>query len=171
MSLNLIRWLMLALLLAANAGGESKGPSATDLQALHGIGVEIARAMLEKDVSALLKYDMDSLRDEHGRDLQDPKSDLYCYVFDTTCPALHEKKNRSVYSQMKEMKAPGVTVKNLGSNAGSHNSYLLIFYDAARFKAAQVKGASFLCRHAQVDVPIWTFEFRDGSWTAAHPLF
>src|SRR5436190_5764127 len=102
---------------------------------------------------------MDTLRDEHGRNLQDPKSDIYCYLFDTTCPTLHEKKNRSVYAQMKEMKTRGVAVKRLGGKADSSNSYLLIFYDSARFRATLVKGESFLCRHAQVEVPIWTFEF------------
>jgi hypothetical protein len=62
-------------------------------------------------------------------------------------------------------------VKGFANKEGSNNSYLLIFYDTTKFRAEQVKGTRFLCRHAQVDVPIWTFEFRDGTWKAAHPIF
>lgn len=163
--------LVVLVLLTANAGAESRDASAKDLRALHEIGAEIASAMLRKDVSSLIKYDMDSLRDEHQRDLQDPKSDLYCYLFDTTCPTLHEKKDRSVYAQLKGMKSVGIAAKRLGGKASANTTYLLVFYDTTRFGEAQVKGASFLCHHAQADVPIWTFELHDGTWKAVHPLF
>jgi hypothetical protein len=146
-------------------------PTSADLQTLRQIGAQVAHAMITKDPKVLLKYDMESLHVEHERELRDPNSDLYCYLFDTTCPSLHEKSNRSVYSQLLNMKSIAVEVKSLATKPADPPSYLLIFYDKLKHQPQQVLRNSFLCKHAQVDVPIWTFNFQHGAWVAAHPLF
>src|SRR5579863_4927657 len=60
------------------------GPDAS-LGELHELGVQIAKAVIAKDPDALLRYDRADLRADDQRALKDSKSELFCYLFDTSC--------------------------------------------------------------------------------------
>src|SRR5437660_582812 len=49
------------------------------------IGTKVAKAVLDRDISTLLQYDRPDLRANDEIWLKDKKSDLYCFVFDTSC--------------------------------------------------------------------------------------
>src|SRR5712691_10276708 len=49
------------------------------------IGTKVAKAVLNRDISTLLQYDRPDLRADDEIWFKDKKSDLYCFLFDTSC--------------------------------------------------------------------------------------
>ena len=135
-----------------------------DLPALRAIAAEISSGMLKEDYGKVLLYDFPDLREEHQRDLQNKSSDLYCYLVGEGC--LAETKYHSIHSQFAAMKKVDLAFKRL-----SGATYVVIFFDGTRYTKTNVVRTLFLCKHANLDVPIWTFKWADGRWRAMHPVF
>jgi len=137
---------------------------APDLPELRAISAEISAALLKEDYEKVLLYDLPGLREEHQRDLQNKSSDLYCYLVGEGCQA--ETKYHSIHSQFASMKKVDVALKPL-----SGVTYVVIFFDGTKYTGTGVVQTSFLCKHANLDVPIWTFQWAEGHWNAVHPVF
>src|SRR5258708_6897213 len=93
------------LLVPTIVGGQPQGKSDIvgknpESRDLHQIGARVAKAVLDKDIQTLLAYDRPDLRDEDGVALKNPKSDLYCYIFDSSCMARSEVSWLSVYDKL-----------------------------------------------------------------------
>jgi len=142
----------------------SSEPKQPDLGALRAIATEISNAMQRQEYEKVLVYDFPELQEEHRRDLQNKSSDLYCYLVGEDCQAA--TKYHSIRSQFASMKKPDVAIKHL-----SGVTYLVIFFDGAKYEKADVVRTSFLCKHTDVDVPIWTFVWTENHWKALHPVF
>ena len=156
---------MLVLILLLFTGGFSYSTGrAPDIRALNAIAGQIREAMLRGDYEGVLSYDMPELRHEHTLDLQNRKSDLYCYLVGRGCEG--PVKYHSIASQFAMMKRPEFATKRL-----SKTTYALVFFDSARYPRTVVLGTAFLCKHANQDVPIWTFEWAEDHWKALHPVF
>src|SRR6266478_2968265 len=89
--------------------GKAQHPTRSDaaLGSLRQIGNVVARAILDKDTTALLRYDRADLRAEDESSLKNPKSDLYCFLFDSTCIA---DKSRSVFDKLANSRLSAIKV-------------------------------------------------------------
>ena len=86
--------LALCLSIVRTSEGETSSEQAAKESVLKQIAQDIRTALLKKDVLALLKYDLRGERvkgilydsySEDQKQLQDQRSLLYCYLFDTPC--------------------------------------------------------------------------------------
>src|SRR2546428_5657161 len=75
---------------------------------LHLIGEKVARAVLDKDIPSLLSYDRADFRSEDEASLKNTKSDLYCFLFDSSC--IEGGKWRSVYDKLSHSRQLGIKV-------------------------------------------------------------
>src|ERR1700731_314707 len=67
---------------------------------LYLMGEKISKAVLDKDIPALLSYDRADLRSQDAVSLKNSKSDLYCYMFDSDCITWGDGTWRSVYDKL-----------------------------------------------------------------------
>ena len=156
----------ISLPLQAASPDVGKLPTPEQIAQLKTIGNELASAVLHKDSRTVLRYDRPDLINV-DKLLFEKKSDLYCYIFDSTCIGWHAK---SVYEQLSSMKQLGIETRTWGKWPDGRHSYLLIFYDKARHKSTEVVSDNFLCSHGKAFVT-WTFLYTNGSWQSAHPPF
>jgi len=49
------------------------------------IGQDIQRALIKRDIVTLAKYKIDDGKSQAKKELQDSASELYCYLFDSSC--------------------------------------------------------------------------------------
>ncbi|SRR6267154_710380 len=139
------------------------------LDSLRQIGNVVARAILDKDTTALLRYDRADLRAEDESSLKNPKSDLYCFLFDSTCIA---DKSRSVYDKLANSSQPTIKVRDGGKSKLDGLRYAtLFFYDKSAVPEGSLSSRTFLCKEAPNKIASWTFKLVDGSWTPVTPLF
>jgi hypothetical protein len=95
------------------------------------MGQKIADAVLAKDIPALLNYDRHDWRSQDQKDLKDRSSELYCYLFDSSC--ISSKKERSVYEKMSQVRQLGIKVIDGGKSSHNHQRYaFLFFYESFR---------------------------------------
>jgi len=142
-------------------GKESGQPNLVPLQS---IAAEISAAMTQGDFQKILSYDFAELREEHQRDLENKSSDFYCYLVGQGCQS--SRKYSSIQSQFAGMKKPDFAIRQL-----SKTEYLIVFFDRAKYERATVVRMSFLCKHTDVDTPVWTFGWTNHQWKALHPVF
>jgi hypothetical protein len=154
-------WLIIGFMSLTTRAFSSELP---DLRALRAIASDISSAMQKEDYGKVLLYDFPELREEHQKDLQNKSSDFYCYLIGEGCQS--ETKYHSIHSQFASMKKVDITLKRL-----SGVTYVVIFFDSTKYERASIVRTSFLCKHANVDVPIWTFKWDEGRWKAMHPVF
>jgi hypothetical protein len=69
---------------------------------LRKVGEAVAKAVLDKNMQALLTYDRADLRSADEASLKNPKSDLYCYIFDSDCITWGSGNWRSVYDKLSQ---------------------------------------------------------------------
>src|ERR1700737_999307 len=127
------------------------------LEELRQMGQKIADAVLAKDIPALLNYDRRDWRSQDQKDLKHQNSELYCYLFDSSC--ISSKKERSVYEKMSRVRQLGIKVIDGGKSSYNRQRYaFLFFYDRSAFlKRCSDRRNSFvrkdliglLCGHSQ----------------------
>src|SRR5437868_15291726 len=78
---------LLAVQSATSRLGARKPVPDAAIQELRAIGITLADAVVKRDFDTLLKYDRPALRSVDSADLQNPRSELYCFVFDSSCAA------------------------------------------------------------------------------------
>lgn len=151
----------IAFVCSISLGKESEKP---DLSPLRAIAADISAAMVRGDFQKVLSYDFPELREEHQRDLENKSSDFFCFLVGKDCK--NPRKYSSIQSQFSGMKQPTFAIRQL-----SRAEYLIIFFDSAKYNRATVVQMSFLCKHTDVDTPVWTFEWSNHQWKAQHPIF
>ena len=144
------------------------GKAARELRA---IGVALSKAVLEKDIEALLAYDREDLRGANAESLKNSKSDLYCYIFDSDCITWGDGTWRSVYEKLSQAHAPEIGVQVTSSRYDRQIYGSLFFYDGSAVSAKDLRSRDFLCKEGPGKIASWKFRLEHGKWKAVTPLF
>jgi hypothetical protein len=133
------------------------------LENLKQLGDRIVRAVLEQDVSTLVAYDWSDGGSGRESALDDPRSALHCYVFDSRCNPPGKPSVREMFSTWRKM---GIQARPSGSDHA-----VLFFYDATVVSARGLRSQKTLCREAGRRVVSWLFRIESGRWVAASEPF
>ena len=138
---------------------------------LQQIGEKIAKAVLDKDLPTLLSYDRSDLRASDELALKNPKSDLYCFLFDSSCITWGDGEWRSVYDKLSQAGQLGIQVQTakLASDRQLYGS--LLFYDRSSVSEEDLRSQDFLCKESPTKLASWRFRREAGKWKAVTPLF
>jgi hypothetical protein len=154
---------------AQQKSGAPRGTNAS--RELHKIGEALAKAVREKDVQALLALDRSDLRPQDEASLKNPKSDLYCYIFDSECITWGNGDWRSVYDKISQAQQLEIRA-SLWSSPYDRQLYgNLFFYDAATVSAKDLRSKDFLCKESPAKIASWKFRLEKGKWKPVTPLF
>ena len=138
---------------------------------LQQLGAKIAKAVLDKDIPTLLSYDRGDLRAQDEIALKNPKSDLYCYIFDSECITWGNEDWRSVYDKISQAHPLEILV-SLARSPADHQLYgTLLFYDGDALSEKDLQSQDFLCQKAPAEIASWKFRHEGGKWKAVTPLF
>jgi hypothetical protein len=138
---------------------------------LHKVGEAVAKAVLDKDIATLLTYDRADLRSADEVSLKNPKSDLYCYIFDSECITWGDGTWRSVYDKLSQAHQLQIKV-SVSSSPYDHQTYgNLFFYDAAAVSEKELRSRDYLCKEGPANITSWKFRFENGKWKPVTPLF
>ena len=138
---------------------------------LHKIGESIAKAVLDKNIETLLRYDRADLRPADEVSLKNTKSDLYCYIFDSDCITWGHGDWRSVYEKLSQAKSLQIKVSLVRSSADGQLYGSLLFYDASTISEKDLRSFEFVCKEAPARVASWRFRLENAKWKAVTPLF
>ena len=149
----------------------TSAPRVSDERSLRAMAEKISKAVLDKDIPTLLTYDRADLRANDQVSLQNPKSDLYCYIFDSDCITWGDGSWRSVYDKLSQAHPLQVKVQ-LARLPSDHQLYgSLLFYDGSAVAEKDLQSPDFLCKEAPEKVASWKFRLEKGKWKAVTPLF
>jgi hypothetical protein len=138
---------------------------------LHKVGETVAKAVLDKDIETLLRYDRADLRSPDEVSLKNPKSDLYCYLFDSDCITWGDGSWRSVYDKLSRAQKLEIRVSLSRSRADRQLYGSLLFYDASAVSEKDLSSADFLCKEGPAKLTSWKFRLENGRWKPVTPLF
>jgi hypothetical protein len=138
---------------------------------LRKVGEAVAKAVLDKNIQALLSYDRADLRSADEVSLKNPKSDLYCYIFDSDCITWGSGNWRSVYDKLSQ--AHQLEIKaSVSSSPYDRQVYgNLFFYDASAVSEKDLRSPDFLCKEGPANIASWKFRLENGKWKPVTPLF
>src|SRR5260370_32555173 len=157
----------------AKQAEKKSSPGATnqvrrDLQQL---GERIAKAVLDKDIPTLLSYDRADMRSEDEVALKNTKSNLYCFLFDSSCITWGNGEWRSVYDKLSQARQLGIKV-NTAKSPYDHQLYgSLLFYDRSSVSEKDLRSSDFLCKQQSTQLVSWNFRLEGGKWKPVTPLF
>lgn len=135
---------------------------------LRDMGSKIATAVLKHDIETLLTYDRPDLRLEDRLELQDTKSNLYCFLFDRRCDANGRPSVDDILSSARRLDVEVQVLRGEGRPLYG----LLLFFDATKVRKTRLRSASFQCQLSRRDqIVSWLFRLDDGAWVSAHPPF
>jgi hypothetical protein len=146
----------------------SSQSSSPRIEELHRIGLEIVGAVLAHDVETITRYSRADLVASDRKDLNDPKSELSCYVFGTC--AVKQKK-RSVYDFLRSAKSLAVSISTVPWGDNTKDFAVIYFYDAAEVTRDQLFNSVELCKKHGIAIFTWVFRSAQGRWIASHPPF
>ena len=138
---------------------------------LQKMGSVIAKAVLDKNIPALLAYDRSDLRSQDEVSLNNPKSDLYCYTFDSDCITWGGGNWRSVYEKLSQAHQLEIKASVSSSRYDRQTYGSLYFYDAAAIAAKDLRSRDFVCKQGPASIASWKFRLENGKWKAVNPLF
>lgn len=171
-SLSLVLSIAMICALAAGAQQKPAPPRATrPSQELRAMGEAIAKAVLDKNIPALLAYDRADSRAQDEARLKNDHSDLYCYIFDSECITWGDGEWRSVYDKLSQAHPLQIRVSVLSSRYDRQVYGTLLFYDASSISDKELRTPDFLCKEAPAKVASWRFRRENGKWKAATPIF
>ncbi len=147
----------------------SNAPKATAASDLHLIGEKVARAVLDKDIPGLLTYDRADLRSEDETSLKNTKSDLYCFLFDSSC--IGGGKWVSVYDKLSQSHSLEIRTVLAKSSHDGHLYGTLLFYDRTSISEENLGSSDFLCKQSPRKIASWKFKLEDGKWKPVTPFF
>jgi hypothetical protein len=138
---------------------------------LRKVGEAVAKAVLDKNIQALLTYDRADLRSVDEASLKNPKSDLYCYIFDSDCITWGSGNWRSVYDKLSQ--AHQLEIKASASSSPYDRQLYgnLFFYDASAVSEKDLRSPDFLCKEGPANIASWKFRLENGKWKPITPLF
>ena len=146
-------------------------PRAATEKSLHFMAEKISKAILDKDIRTLLGYDRADLRGNDEISLQNPKSDLYCYLFDSDCITWGDGSWRSVYDKLSQAHPLQIKVKMTRLPSDQQLYGTLLFYDSSAVSEQDLQSSDFLCKEASEKIASWKFRLERGKWKAVTPLF
>ena len=135
------------------------------------VGEAIAKAVLDKNIQALLGYDRADLRSADEVSLKNTKSDLYCYIFDSDCITWGSGNWRSVYDKLYHAHQLEIKVSVSSSPYDRQLYGSLYFYDASAVSEKDLRSRDFLCKEGPANIASWKFRFENGKWKSVTPLF
>lgn len=149
----------------------SAAPRTTASRSLHLIGEKISKAVLDKDIPALLAYDRADLRSADEVSLKNTKSDLYCYIFDSECITWGSGNWRSVYDKLSQAHQLQIKVSVTSSPYDRQTYGNLFFYDASAVSEKDLRSRDYLCKEGPANITSWKFRLESGKWKPVTPLF
>jgi hypothetical protein len=111
------------------------------------------------------------LRSSDEVSLKNPKSDLYCYLFDSDCITWGNGDWRSVYDKFSQAQQLAIKVSLSRSRADRQLYGSLFFYDASALSEKDLGSPGFLCKEGPARFASWRFRFENGKWKPVTPLF
>ena len=138
---------------------------------LRKIGDGVAKAVLDKNIQALLTYDRADLRSVDEVSLKNPKSDLYCYIFDSDCITWGSGNWRSVYDKLSQAHQLEIKASVTSSPYDRQTYGSLFFYDASAVSEKDLRSPDFLCKEGPANIASWKFRLENGKWKPVTPLF
>ena len=138
---------------------------------LRKVGEAVAKAVLDKNVQALLSFDRADLRSVDEVSLKNPKSDLYCYIFDSDCITWGSGNWRSVYDKLSQAHQLEIKVSVSSSPYDRQLHGNLFFYDASVVSEKDLRSPDLLCKEGPANIASWKFRFENGRWRPVTPLF
>jgi hypothetical protein len=135
------------------------------MKQLRALGKTLASAVLSHDVETILAHDRPDLRTEDRTAFKNRKSDLYCFLFDSTCTTA----KASVHSILTSARRLDVDAQMLGNMNGIQYAWLL-FFDGATIRRTDLRSQAFLCEHVG-QIASWMFTLDKGQWVSAHSPF
>jgi hypothetical protein len=150
------------------SGATHRNKTGSDLRK---VGEGVAKAVLDKNIHALLSYDRADLRSVDEVSLKNPKSDLYCYIFDSDCITWGSGNWRSVYDKLSQ--AHQLEIKaSVSSSPYDRQLYgNLFFYDASAVSEKDLRSPDFLCKESPANIASWKFRLENDKWKPVTPLF
>jgi|SRR5579859_3326420 len=150
---------------------QQKSTKSNASQNLRKVGEAIAKAVLEKNIQALLSYDRADLRSLDEAALKNNQSDLYCYIFDSDCITWGDGTWRSVYDKLSQARQLEIKV-SMSSSPHDRQLYgSLFFYDDAAISEKDLRSRDFLCKEGPAKIASWRFRLENGKWKPVTPLF
>ena len=156
---------------AKHTRASNAAPRTTAGRSLHLIGEKISKAVLDKDIPALLAYDRADLRSADEVSLKNTKSDLYCYIFDSECITWGSGNWRSVYDKLSQARQLQIKVSVSSSPYDRQTYGNLFFYDASTVSEKDLGSRDYLCKEGPANVTSWKFRLEKGNWKPVTPLF
>jgi hypothetical protein len=138
---------------------------------LRKIGDGVAKAVLDKNIQALLTYDRADLRSADEISLKNTKSDLYCYIFDSECITWGSGNWRSVYDKLSQAHQLEIKVSVSSSPYDRQTYGNLFFYDASAVSEKDLRSRDYLCKEGPANITSWKFRLENGKWKPVTPLF
>jgi hypothetical protein len=138
---------------------------------LHKIGEAIAKAVLDKNIETLLRFDRADLRSQDEVALKNSKSNLYCYLFDSDCITWGDGNWRSVYDKLSQAHPLEIKVSVSSSRYDRQTYGSLLFYDASSVSEKDLRSPDFLCKETPASIASWKFRLESGKWKPVTPLF
>jgi hypothetical protein len=152
---------------SASYGQTSKHVTTTTTKysQLHQVGNDLIRAVLQKDVGAILKHDSPVSLLEDRQALKDPRSSLSCFLFDSSCYG----SKRSVYENF--TRASDLKTKVIpGGRFKGEPIAMLVFFDRAAIDEKQLGSPDYRCEHHS-QLQSWTFKYTHGKWESTSAPF
>ncbi len=138
---------------------------------LRKVGEAVAKAVLDKNIQALLAYDRADLRSVDQVSLKNPKSDLYCYIFDSDCITWGSGNWRSVYEKLSQAHQLEIKVSVSSSPYDRQLYGSLFFFDVSAVSEKDLRSLDFLCKEGPANIASWKFRLENGKWRPVTPLF
>jgi hypothetical protein len=153
---------------SSQSASRSPNQSATSPERLRDIGAAVAKAVLDRDIETILRYDRPDLQEADRSALEDRKSDLYCFLFERSCGIDDRPSVRDILAEAGSL---GIEVQLLDApNTATHG--LLLFFDTTVVDKSKFESESYQCelsrRHQLVS---WLFKLEKNGWVSAHPPF
>ena len=146
-------------------------PKSSPSRNLRKVGEAIVKAVLDKNIQALLNYDRADLRSADEASQKNTKSDLYCYIFDSDCITWGSGNWRSVYDKLSQAHQLEIKVSVSSSPYDRQLYGSLFFYDASAISEKDLRSRDFLCKEGPANIASWKFRFENGKWKSVTPLF
>jgi hypothetical protein len=138
---------------------------------LYLLGEKISKAVLDKDIPALLTFDRADLRSADEVSLKNTKSDLYCYIFDSECITWGDGDWLSIYDKLSQANRLDIKVSVARSPYDRQLYGSLLFYDASAVSEKDLRSPDFLCKEGPARFASWKFRLENGKWKPVTPLF
>lgn len=121
-------------------------------------------AVLVKDIDTLASYEPSETRKQDQQHFRNPKEDVYCFLFDSSCMSGKGRSVLDIFTSAKHLEIEPSTIR---SKANGQLYGLLLFYDKAKVSEEQLKSQQFLCSDESLrQVVSWHFTYVDGKWIA-----